>query len=58
MLKWAVVFLIIAIVAGIFGFTGVEQASTSIAKVLFGVFLLLFVGAVAVGLLIGSKLMS
>jgi uncharacterized membrane protein YtjA (UPF0391 family) len=36
----------------------VEQASTSIAKVLFGVFLLLFVGAVAVGLLIGSKLMS
>jgi uncharacterized membrane protein YtjA (UPF0391 family) len=58
MLKWAVVFLIIAIVAGIFGFTGVEQASASIAKVLFGVFLVLFIGALALGLFLGSKLFS
>jgi uncharacterized membrane protein YtjA (UPF0391 family) len=58
MLKWAVVFLIIAIVAGIFGFTGIEAASASIAKVLFGIFLVLFVGALALGLFLGSKLMS
>jgi uncharacterized membrane protein YtjA (UPF0391 family) len=58
MLKWAVVFLIIAIVAGIFGFTGVEQTSASIAKVLFGIFLVLFVGALAIGLFLGSKLLS
>ena len=58
MLKWAVVFLLIAIVAGIFGFTGLEQASATIAKILFGVFLVLFIGAVAIGLAIGSKLMS
>ena len=58
MLKWAVVFLIIAIVAGIFGFTGVEQASETIAKVLFGIFLTLFLGALALGLFIGSKLLS
>jgi uncharacterized membrane protein YtjA (UPF0391 family) len=58
MLKWAVVFLIIAIVAGIFGFTGVEQASATIAKVLFGIFLVLFVGALAIGLFLGSKLLS
>jgi uncharacterized membrane protein YtjA (UPF0391 family) len=58
MLKWAVVFLIIAIVAGIFGFTGIEAASASIAKVLFGIFLVLFVGALAIGLFIGSKLLS
>jgi uncharacterized membrane protein YtjA (UPF0391 family) len=56
MLKWAVVFLIIAIVAGIFGFTGIEQASATVAKVLFGVFLVLFLGALALGLFIGSKL--
>ena len=31
MLKWAFVFLLIAIVAGLFGFTGVEQASATIA---------------------------
>jgi uncharacterized membrane protein YtjA (UPF0391 family) len=58
MLKWAVVFLIIAIVAGIFGFTGVEQASATIAKWLFGIFLVLFVGALAIGLFLGSKLLS
>lgn len=58
MLKWAVVFLLIAIVAGIFDFTGVEEASATIAKWLFGIFLVLFVGAIAIGLAIGSKLMS
>ena len=58
MLKWAVIFLLIAIVAGIFGFTGVEQASATIAKWLFGIFLVLFIGALAIGLAIGSRLMS
>jgi uncharacterized membrane protein YtjA (UPF0391 family) len=54
MLKWAVIFLLIAIVAGVFGFTGVEQASATIAQWLFGIFLVLFIGALA----IGAKLMS
>jgi uncharacterized membrane protein YtjA (UPF0391 family) len=58
MLKWAFVFLLIAIVAGLFGFTGVEQASATIAQWLFGIFLVLFVGALAIGLVIGAKLMS
>ena len=48
----------IAIVAGIFGFTGVSEASASIAKVLFCIFLVLFIGAVAIGVFLGSKLMS
>ena len=58
MLKWAFIFLLIAIVAGLFGFTGVEQASATIAQWLFGIFLVLFVGALAIGLAIGAKLMS
>lgn len=58
MLKWAVVFLLIAIVAGIFGFTGVEEASATIAKVLFGIFLVLFLGAIVIGLAIGRGLTS
>ena len=58
MLKWAFVFLLIAIVAGIFGFTGVEQASVTIAQWLFGIFLVLFIGALVIGLAIGSSLMS
>jgi uncharacterized membrane protein YtjA (UPF0391 family) len=56
MLKWAVVFLLIAIVAGIFGFSGVEEASASIAKVLFGIFMVLFICAVMIGLAIGARL--
>ena len=58
MLRWAVVFLLIAIVAGIFGFTGIEHASAGIAKVLFGIFLALFLGALIIGLTIGAKLLS
>ena len=54
MLKWAVVFLLIAIVAGIFGFTDVAAASATIAKWLFGIFLVLFIAALA----IGAKLFS
>jgi uncharacterized membrane protein YtjA (UPF0391 family) len=57
MLKWAFVFLIIAIIAGIFGFTDVEAASATIAQWLFGIFLVLFLGALVVGLAIGAKLM-
>jgi uncharacterized membrane protein YtjA (UPF0391 family) len=58
MLKWAVVFLIIAIIAGIFGFTGVEEASATIAKWLFGIFMILFLGALAIGVALGAKFMS
>jgi len=58
MLKWAFIFLLIAIIAGIFGFTGVEQASATIAQWLFGIFLVLFLGALAIGLWLGHKLVS
>ncbi len=56
MLKWAVIFLVIAIIAGIFGFTNVEAASATIAQVLFGIFLVLFLGALVIGLVIGKSL--
>jgi uncharacterized membrane protein YtjA (UPF0391 family) len=58
MLIWAFVFLIIAIIAGIFGFTDVEAASATIAQWLFGIFLVLFLGALALGLWIGKKVVS
>ena len=41
MLRWAVIFLIIAIVAALFGFTGIAAGAAAIAKFLFGLFLLL-----------------
>jgi len=58
MLKWAFVFLLIAIVAGISGFTDVEAASATIAQWLFGIFLMLFLGALIIGLSIGARLTS
>jgi uncharacterized membrane protein YtjA (UPF0391 family) len=42
MLRWAVIFLIIALIAALFGFTDIAAASAGIAKVLFGIFLVLF----------------
>ena len=57
MLRWAVIFLLIAIVAGIFGFSDVEAASATIAQWLFGIFLVLFLGVLAIGLWLGAKLM-
>jgi uncharacterized membrane protein YtjA (UPF0391 family) len=49
MLRWAILFLIVAIVAGVFGFGGIATAATDIARLLFVVFLALFVVALFVG---------
>jgi len=43
MLHWSLIFLIVALVAALFGFTGIYVAAASIAKILFFVFLVLFV---------------
>lgn len=43
LLNWALGFFILAIVAAVFGFTGLAADSAWIAKVLFVVFLVLFV---------------
>ena len=43
MLGWALTFLVIALIAGALGFTGVYVAAAGIAKLLFLIFLVLFV---------------
>lgn len=42
MLNWSVSFLIIAIIAAFLGFGGIAGTATDIAKILFGVFVVLF----------------
>jgi uncharacterized membrane protein YtjA (UPF0391 family) len=54
MLRWALIFLIIALISGILGFADVEFVSATIAQILFGVFLLGFIIIVAVGFFLGS----
>lgn len=51
MLYWAAVFLVIAIVAGLLGMTGVGGLSMNIAWILVVVFLVLFV----ISLIFGGK---
>lgn len=43
MLGWAIFFLIIAIIAAVFGFGGIATAAVGIAKLLFFLFIILFV---------------
>ncbi|RZL89743.1 MAG: DUF1328 domain-containing protein [Variovorax sp.] len=43
MLKYAIIFAVISLIAGAFGFGGVAAGAAGIAKVLFGLFLLLAV---------------
>lgn len=51
MLNWTITFLLIAILAAIFGFGGIASVATGVAKVLFFLFLALFV----VSLIFGKK---
>ncbi|MEX0713631.1 MAG: DUF1328 domain-containing protein [Pirellulales bacterium] len=43
MLYWAMVFLVIALIAGVLGFTGIYSAAAGIAQVLFWIFVVLFI---------------
>jgi uncharacterized membrane protein YtjA (UPF0391 family) len=49
MLSWAVTFLIIALVAALFGFGLIAGMAVGIARILFFVFLVLFVIALVMG---------
>jgi uncharacterized membrane protein YtjA (UPF0391 family) len=49
MLRWALMFLVIALVAALFGFTGVAGTSIFAARILFFVFLVLFVVSLVAG---------
>lgn len=49
MLTWTIIFLVVALIAGLFGFGGIASTATGIARVLFFIFLVLF----AVSLLTG-----
>jgi uncharacterized membrane protein YtjA (UPF0391 family) len=50
MLRWALFFLIVGLVAALFGFTGIAGASVGIAKFLFFLFFAMFVVFLVLGL--------
>jgi uncharacterized membrane protein YtjA (UPF0391 family) len=56
MLRWAFIFLVIGLVAGLLGFTSVAGASVAIAKTLFFVFMVIFAVLLIAGLAMGRRI--
>ena len=56
MLKWALGFLVIALIAGALGFSGLAGAAMGLAKILFFLFLVLFAAFLLLGMSIFRKI--
>lgn len=56
MLRWVIIFLVLALAAGLLGFTGIAGQSMYIARVLFFVFLVLFVAGLLYNVLTGRRI--
>jgi uncharacterized membrane protein YtjA (UPF0391 family) len=56
LLRWAVIFLVVAIIAAILGFGGIAGAATDIARFLFFLFVAIFVIMLLMRLFIGKRL--
>jgi len=57
MLKWALIFLVISLIAGFFGFTNVAAGARTIARVLFGIALIIFLIFLIMALLAGQAIL-
>jgi uncharacterized membrane protein YtjA (UPF0391 family) len=55
MLTWALIFLVVALIAGVLGFTSIAGASIAVAKLLFLIFLVLFVVSLIMHLVRGRS---
>jgi uncharacterized membrane protein YtjA (UPF0391 family) len=56
MLKWALIFLVVGLVAGLLGFTGIAGTSIAIAKTLFFIFMVIFLVLLIAGLAVGRRI--
>jgi uncharacterized membrane protein YtjA (UPF0391 family) len=51
LLKWALIFFLISVIAAVFGFTGVSAASADVARILFYIFIVIFLVLLVLGLM-------
>jgi uncharacterized membrane protein YtjA (UPF0391 family) len=56
MLRWAVVFLVLGLIAGVLGFTAIAGAAISIAKFLFFLFIAIFLVLLIMGFTAARRL--
>jgi len=54
MLRWIITFLVISLIAGLLGFSGLAGAATDFARILFYIFLVLLAVAIVAGFFRGS----
>lgn len=55
MLGWTILFFVVALIAALFGFTTIAAGAAGIAKILFFVFLVLFVVSLITGVARGRR---
>ncbi len=51
LLEWSLIFLLFAIVAGMFGYSGIASTSAAASNVIFYVLLVIFVGLLLAGVI-------
>ncbi len=56
MLKWALIFFVVSLVAALFGFTGIAAGAAAVAKILFYIAVALFVLFLVLGLFAAGTL--
>jgi len=56
MLKWAIILFVVSVVAGFFGFTDVAAGARSAARLLFFIFVVLFLIVLVFGVIAGQAL--
>jgi uncharacterized membrane protein YtjA (UPF0391 family) len=56
MLRLALFFLVVSLIAALFGFGGIAAAAAGIARILFFIFIVVFLALLVAGLMAGSTL--
>ncbi len=56
MIGWALTFLVVALIAGVLGFTTIAGTAIGVAKILFFVFLVLFVVSLVMNMIRGRRI--
>ncbi len=55
MLRWSLAFLVLALIAGLLGFTGIAGDSMAIARILFYIFIVVFLVGLVFSLVTGRR---
>ena len=58
LLKWAVVFFVVSLIAALFGFTDIAAATADVARILFYIFLVIFIVLLVLGLVVSGRFLT